>query len=99
MSDDLRDLEAWLDERLMSYASDFGVEREIEHVLAVAISELLDDLTGEDITRIDAYVRRTLAIFNVDPVDYDAILNGFIRAIMAARRSRADLYRLFNEQA
>lgn len=69
MSDDLRDLEAWLDERLMSYATDFEVEREIEHVLAVVISELLDDLTGEDITRIDAYVRRTLAIFEVDPVD------------------------------
>lgn len=98
MTDDLRDLEAWLDAQLMSYATDDGVESEIEHLLAVAISELLDDLTGEDITRINAYVRRTLAIFEVDPIDYDGILNGFIRAIMAARRGRADLYRLIEDR-
>ena len=99
MMDDVRNIEAWLNEQLVAYATYDGVESEIERILASAISDLLDDLTGDDILRINAYVRRLLDIFRVDPVDYDGILNGFVRAIMAARRGRTDLYRLFGDEA
>ncbi|BEV10641.1 MULTISPECIES: hypothetical protein [Asticcacaulis] len=91
---DLKVLEHALDRLLYVYATDDEAEGAVVRALAILISDPLPDLTGEDITRIHAYIYHALQGFYAPTIDYPAIRREFVTAVLAARKGNSVLRRM-----
>ncbi|WP_343684635.1 hypothetical protein [Asticcacaulis sp.] len=91
---DLKVLERALDRLLYVYATDDEAEGAVVRALAILISDPLPDLTGEDITRIHAYIYHALQGFYAPTIDYPAIRREFVTAVLAARKGNSVLRRM-----
>ncbi|MDC7684824.1 hypothetical protein PQU92_16185 [Asticcacaulis sp. BYS171W] len=91
---DMKTIERQLDMLLYAYATDDAAEPLIIRELALLISDPLPDLSGEDITRIHAFIYHALQGFYAPTINYAAIRREFVIAILAARKGNQTLNRV-----